>query len=88
MAPAEFSLDTKWFRDVPSNLKHAFKEKIKGHLSYDKVKGNLSCVQAHCIMQLTGKAGQELQELTGSSFKGDQDALVISNTGKLRSATD
>lgn len=78
VAPSDLAIDKEWSEDIPRGLKQAFKYKFKNNLSY---------IQAHCIMQLTGKAGQELRALTGSSFKGDQDALVISNTGKFHCET-
>ena len=78
MAPFGLAIDNERFEDIPQELKHAFKEKFQNNLSY---------MQAHCIWELTGKASNELRAWTGSSFKGDQDALVISNTGRLHRET-
>ena len=74
MAPLDLAIDNEGFGDIPQELKQAFKKKFYNNLSY---------IQAHCISELTGKASKKLREWTGSGFKGDQDALVISNTGRL-----
>lgn len=75
MAPADLAIDRELFSNIPSELKDAFMDKFTTE--------NLSYAQAHCILHLTGKASHELRASTGSKFKADQDALVISNTGRL-----
>ena len=75
VAPADLAIDKELFHNIPAELRHAFKDKFTTK--------NLSYTQAHCILYLTGKASHELRASTGSRFKADQDALVISNTGRL-----
>ena len=74
MAPSSLAIDNERFEDIPQELKQAFKKKLHNNLSY---------IKTHCISALTGKASDELRKATGSRLKADQDALVISNTGRL-----